>query len=132
MKILIVGSNPSRKSADLTPFHPSTKSRQVLDQWFDGVEGEFTYINVVDQPTVDNKPLKMSDIKLVIPALDHKIKSHKADRIITVGKTATKALSMTEYDFLEAPHPSGLNRKLNDETYVKNMKDTLRRYCETK
>ncbi len=125
-----MGTNPSTKSPDLTPFHPSTKSSKILAQWFKDIPVVVKYINLVDYQTENNKPLKTSEIKQCIPALISKIESNSEYKIVGLGKTVAKALAMTKYDFFEAPHPSGLNRKLNDKEYVEQMIQTLREYCE--
>ena len=130
--ILVVGSNPSVKSPGLTPFHPHTRSSKVLHQWFLGVHVKIVYINVVDYVTPKNRPLTVREIRENLPNFTKKLDQYKDRKIVALGKTAAKALSMTGRDFFEAPHPSGLNRKLNDQEYVKQMKENLRRYCETK
>ena len=131
MKILIVGSNPSMKSPDLTPFHPSTKSSQILQQWFTGINAVFSYVNLVDYQTENNRPLRVAEIKRCIPDLISKIELHEGYKIVGLGKTVAKALSMTRFNFFEAPHPSGLNRKLNDKEYVKGMVDELLTYINS-
>jgi len=117
------------KSPDLTPFHPTTKSSKILQQWFTGIDAVFSYINVVDYQTKDNKPLKVSEIKSSIPSLISKIQQYPEFKIVGLGKTAARALSMTPFEFFEAPHPSGLNRKLNDSNYVVDMIKQLHDYC---
>lgn len=128
MKVLIIGSNPSQKSPDETPFHKSTQSRTILDKWFDGWDVEFTFTNVSSTPTDNNRPLRVSEIRDNLPALRETIDSHRDHKIVTLGKTAERALNMLELDFFAAPHPSGCNRQLNDQEFVADMLCKLRKY----
>jgi uracil-DNA glycosylase len=50
------------------------------------------------------------------------------DKIVALGKTAEKALTLLGYDFYAMPHPSGLNRKLNDKDYIEEKIKGLRDY----
>jgi len=117
------------KSPDRTPFHPDTRSAKILIEWFQDIDAKIKCINVVDYPTQDNRPLKVSEIKKAIPSLKNKISRYKGFKIVGLGKIAAKALSMSNIDFFEAPHPSGLNRKLNDQEYVEDMIESLKEYC---
>jgi len=129
MKVLLIGSNPSVKSPDNSEFHPDTRSRAVIDEWFKDIHDvSMSFINVVDYKKPGNKPLSVREIKESLPELKGKIEQYNEHKIVALGKTATKAMKLLTYDFLEAPHPSGLNRKLNDPEFVKSFIEDLTEY----
>lgn len=119
--VVIVGSNPSNKSPDDSAFHPSTKSRQTVDKWFEGIdEYDISYINLVDKKTDSNKPLKVTDInenevkkKLV------NITAYKSHKIIACGNMASAGLKKAGIQHFKMPHPSGLNHFWNDKEKAK-------------
>jgi len=124
MKILFVGSNPSAASANTNPFDPSTKSYRIVAGWISEALSveltsiRFEFANVANFKTQDNKPLKVSEIRENLPYLQVTIGAFAPDKIVALGKTAAKALTLLQVPFLEMPHPSGRNRQLNDPEYV--------------
>lgn len=121
-KILFVGSNPSQRSKSTLPFWHDTKSMIVLDKWIDAIGCEsissLLFCNVSDLPTTNNRPLKISEIKSNLTVLQTKIEQMQPHKIIALGKTAEKALTLLHQSFYSMPHPSPVNRKLNDAKYV--------------
>jgi uracil-DNA glycosylase family 4 len=139
-RILFIGSNPSQKSSKTVPFWHDTNSRKVLDKWFSHVQGEVThthFLNVSNQVTPGNRPLKTSEIKVSLDRLEREITlGIRPDYIITLGKTAEKALVMmkiteTGYDYYAMPHPSGLNRQLNDPKFIQEKIKGLQNYLKS-
>lgn len=129
MVVVFVGSNPSKSSPDSSPFHVSVKSRKTLEAWIQNINANFVFLNVYDHKTEDNKPLSIATIKESRESLIIKLKEYPEARIIALGKTASRALSIAGIkDFLTLPHPSGMNRKLNDAREVDNAKESLRKY----
>jgi uracil-DNA glycosylase len=129
-KIVFVGSNPSKKSPDLSAFHPDTASGKMLRQWISDIPGEKVLINVADEVTQFNSSLSSKQIEQNIPSLRMKLAMITPDRIVAVGETAAKALrKMSSYSYTTIPHPSGLNRKLNDPRYVEEMLTNLKSFC---
>lgn len=120
MRVLFIGSNPSQVSPNNKAFDPSTRSGKILSEWISHMHGSSSieFINVSDTPTPGNKSLSKSDIKASLPSLQDKITTHKPDKIIALGKTASNALTLLRLQYLEMPHPSGCNFKLNDPNYV--------------
>lgn len=118
IEVIFVGSNPSEASKNILPFWGDTKSDKILHQWISRLPDDAcTFVcNVLDEKTLNNKPLNMAQIKQALPNLASKVLKFK--KIIALGKTATIALRALGVDFYEMPHPSGRNRKLNDKTYV--------------
>jgi hypothetical protein len=127
--IVFVGSNPSNASTSEDAFHGSTRSSQILSEWTNGIQGDKKFVNVLGQKTENNRPLKASEIKAALPRLTQDIAG--ADRIVALGKTATRALTLLGASFYELPHPSGLNRVCNDPVYVAQKVKGLLEYCDS-
>lgn len=128
-KILFVGSNPSNSSVCDQAFHGSTRSSKILTSWCKRLTGAFIHVNVVNKKTENNRPLKKSEITSALNELASNIRCFQPTHIIALGKTASTALTLLGVDFFEMPHPSGLNRKLNDKTYMENRLNQLEQYC---
>jgi uracil-DNA glycosylase len=94
-------------------------------------------LNVSNQVTPGNRPLKTSEIKASLDRLERDITlGIRPDYIITLGKTAEKALVMmklteTGYDYYAMPHPSGLNRQLNDPKFIQEKIKGLQNYLKS-
>jgi uracil-DNA glycosylase len=121
MRITFVGSNPSQSSAVVTPFFEDTVSSRILKSWVARLLPEqhwIYYLNVANYTTHNNRPLNSAEIKAALPQLREVLDGIFPDRVVALGKTAEKALTLLGCDFYAMPHPSGLNRKLNDPKYV--------------
>ena len=126
MTIVFIGSNPSIKSGSVQPFWTDTRSRKVLSSWLSQLPSEYItcirFLNVFNIPTPNNRPLTASEIKNSLLRLGGDLYMMNPDKIIAVGKTAEKALTLLRsklnFDFYAMPHSSGLNRQLNDPIYV--------------
>lgn len=134
MKLLLIGSNPSNASVNNNPFDGSTKSCKILSHWISSIQGwtEIQLINVSDTKTPKNRPLKKSEIDESLPSLEKKISKYNPDKIVTLGKTASKALTLLCLPFFELPHPSGMNRQLNDPEFIENKIKELQLYVKKK
>jgi uracil-DNA glycosylase len=133
INIAFIGSNPSHLSKDNQAFSIETKSRKTLEKWIEEAglfTGEYhlTLHNVSDIKTENNRPLTVNEIHDNSHKLRLKFFSYK--KVVALGKTAHKALSLAGIPHLEMPHPSGMNRKLNDPNYVKECIDKLREYAK--
>lgn len=129
LKVLLLGSNPSNKSADNSAFHESTQSGRILKGWLEGISGEFVFENITSQKTENNRPLNQEERAQAKASLLERIKEINPDRIVALGKHASEMVSRLGLKYLELPHPSGLNRKLNDKDYVAECLNRLRAYC---
>lgn len=123
IKILLLGSNPSRKSLTNDAFDLSTKSGTTLDNWLNwslpvDIQQKRLYMNVSTISTPKNRPLTAEEIRENLPTLKAKIDAAMPDRIVAVGLTAGKALTLLGIPHLQMPHPSGLNRQLNNKDFV--------------
>lgn len=127
--ILFVGSNPSQASICNVAFHGTTRSSKILTKWCTDVKGLKMHINVSNETTAGNRPLRDHEINKALRSLKETIDGIKPDKIVALGKTAAKALSRLRVEFLEMPHPSGRNRKLNDKEYEAQKIKELVEYC---
>lgn len=126
-RVIFVGSNPSSASRTILPFAGDTKSDKILASWISKLNlYKWSVCNVADMKTDNNKPLTMQEIKSCLPDLSNKIQNHMA--IVALGKTAAKALTLLHVDFFEMPHPSPLNRKLNDGQFIETKLKELEMY----
>lgn len=123
--ILIVGQNPAKGMEDKKPFY-GTRSGDVLFRWLirAGIYREsYKLVNLWPK---SGKLGSTKDLKLrggvVVRDLDW-------SKIITVGKVADRYVRplVNEKPLLNIPHPSGLNRKLNDhKAEDKIIKDIIK------
>lgn len=135
-KVVLIGSNPSQKSGSILPFWYDAKSTAVINKWMeqvhkdDNIELESVHFgNVANIVTPNNRPLKMSEIKAALPRLDKFINVDVVpDKVIALGRTAEKALTLLGIPHYAMPHPSGLNRLLNDPAYVTEKINGLKEY----
>ena len=81
------------------------------------------FLNLLDQKTTNNKITK-SQALLGVDGMSF----HDLDKIIAVGRQVSDALRERGIEHHEIPHPSGLNRKLNDRNYVNGMIGELKKY----
>ena len=134
-KIVFIGSNPSQRSASIVPFYYDTKSMTVLNKWMEQMHAggsvrleSVHFLNVSNAPTPGNRPLTVGEITNALIGLEGRISAVNPDKIITLGKTAEKALTLLRMQHYAMPHPSGLNRLLNDKEYVTEKINGLRDY----
>lgn len=126
--VLVVGSNPSNDSPDLTAFHPNTKSGKKVRSWFNISEANIHYTNVSYKKTLANRPLTISEIKQEVPTLTAELHTIRPDAVIAVGSAAKKALDLIGVKYFHIPHPSGLSRFWNSKDDSENAVQALRDY----
>lgn len=133
MRVVVVGSNPSRSSRSTAAFDVDTKSRSTLDAWLNcsDIECEIVYLNVHDLPTQGNKPLNLKQIRDAIPALHARISAAEPAKLVALGGSAAKALTLLRLNFYTMPHPSGRNRQLNDKQFIDEKIKGLKIYLES-
>ncbi len=125
MKILFVASNPSSTSPDNSAMHPWTRSRKILNSWIKDLDIQPVFANVCDFKTEGNRRLTSEDIHNNLTRLEVKIGDAMPDHIVALGDTASRALKLMGMPHTKLPHPSGLNRKLNDPNTIKLIISTL-------
>jgi len=107
-RVLIVGINPSAAKLG----HNTTWRR--LPSWADTLGlNIFSFTNCIYAPG----PYKFSDVDLDL--IKNCTEGH--DKIVALGNFASKVLQKINIDHFTLPHPSGLNRKLNDKSYERDQ-----------
>ena len=131
-RVLFVGSNPSHKSADPgAAFHVSTKSGATLAVWCRNLNNEIIFTNVFHSPTKSNRPLSDGEVQEGLQQLRETIQSNSGCKVVALGKTASDALNRLGERHLAMPHPSGLNRQLNDREFVERKIKELEEFCSS-
>ena len=101
-KVIIVGQNPSAVEKSGT--------FKKLDQWTAEwkLNSGYDFMNCSDEVgqkyTIDYDSLKVTS---------------KYDKVIALGNVASNSLKKLNIDHFKMPHPSGLNRQLNDKEFEK-------------
>lgn len=135
MKILFLGQNPSRVSPD-TAFY-NTKSMNVLQSWISraGITGDIHFANVFDDHTMKKFPKKLITERILSGKIGVDFKDY--DIIYLCGVIALKAMDIylkgdwRNTNTVYLPHPSGLNRKLNDAKYIESKIEEMRKTYES-
>jgi uracil-DNA glycosylase len=129
LKILFIGSNPSTRAGTSEAFTEDTVSGRILRTWIEGISGTILFDNIVSLVTENNRPLNSNEMAHASVSLLERIKGINPDRLVALGKSASGILTKLGLKHLEMPHPSGLNRKLNDRSYCDEKIAALKLYC---
>lgn len=130
LTILFIGSNPSQKASSSNAFTEDTVSGRILRSWIEGIDGTILFDNITPSITENNRPLNQNEITIARVSLLERIKGINPDRLVALGKSASSVLTKLNLKHFAAPHPSGLNRKLNDKVYTQSMVEALKEYCK--
>lgn len=134
MRVLVVGSNPSVQSESTIAFWQDTKSSKTLYMWLNLTDVEFellTMVNVSDDTTPNNRPLKVAEIKAGLPKLQQTYEVGAFTKVIALGNTAADAMKRLGIECYKMPHPSGRNRQLNDDDFVAEKINGLKEYLKS-
>lgn len=117
--VVIVGQNPSSKpSKNNTTFFR-------LNKWIE-------YLGI-DSFFFMNASSKVGSIKQSDVCLDNLRKAcYNASRIIALGNFASEALTNAGIEHFKLPHPSPLNRMINNEKLIKSKLDACIEYLNPK
>lgn len=125
--IFIVGDKPSSKNLDPEIAFVGTTSYKKLLEW----------IYELDIDINDTILCNKSQFKSYGYIDDHKIETknlftdvQKEDKIIALGKNAAKHLDTLKVKYFELPHPSGLNRKLNNKSELKRLLNNCKEWLD--
>lgn len=135
LRILLIGSNPSIQSQSTFAFYLDSKSGRTLQSWIADIDASFYFTNVSNIKTPNNRQLTKKEIREALPHLMQEIRIVNPDRIVALGNTAVEALTLHRskidgrLEWLEMPHPSGLNRKLNSKEYKEQKIKELAAFC---
>lgn len=119
MKVLVVGMNPSGR--DLKDKKGPTLKK--LESWMDQVGVQhFSFMNTFDEPG-ETKLTKVDFKRLCKVAEDY-------DKIVALGGFVSSALNTINVSHFKMPHPSPLNRLLNDKTFEQNILKECKEYLK--
>lgn len=115
--VIIVGLNPSKSSG--TKRGPALRR---LYSWAEQINLPiFSFINLSDDPNWDFKFKSINKDFIVQSLSDYSI-------IVSLGSQVHNTLKRLGFDSFQMPHPSPLNRQLNDPEYEKQMLNELKNY----
>ena len=109
--IYFIGDKPSKKNIDKNVAFVGTRSYKTLLDWIYRMNLNINKICLFNHKGFINTRLKH-------------INEH--DAIVALGNVASEALSKENVPHIKIPHPSGLNRVLND----KKMVDKFLKHCK--
>ena len=122
-KILVIGLNPSNRPTHGNR-HVKNSTFDRLHRWMDEIEVEhFSFMNVNDRR--GRTTMKDVDFETISEV------SYTYTRIVCLGGFVSRVLERMGIQHFRMPHPSPLNRQLNDKDYERKMIDECRRYVWT-
>jgi len=117
-RIIVVGQNPGTYKRRV----PKHTSLTRLNEWMDrvGVRGCYSFVNCHSSP---KSSLRLADVDQ--SAIEH---ARSYDRVIALGEFANEALKRASIPHFKLPHPSGLNRRINDQKFMSMVFRNCREY----
>lgn len=107
-RIIVVGMNPGRTSGNRS----GSPSLRRLNLWMDRLKIQtYSFVN-----SSQKQNPRLADLDLNTLAL-----TRGYDKVIALGGFASGALSHLSIHHFALPHPSPLNRKLNDPEFEKTV-----------
>lgn len=129
--ILILGSKPSRKNKHAGVPFVGTQSYKRLMDWLFRMDVDISGVQLSNADKCEFRVLECGD-RQVVEAETH-FMHFEADKIIALGLDADKFLRRNGVrNYYRLPHPSGLNRLLNDEKFVRMELRACQKYLEAK
>lgn len=113
--VAFVGQNPSAKAAKNGNTFPR------LNDWVNKLGLDtFTFMNAYPHPG----KCRVSDVNL-----DNLRKAlYKFPKVVALGNFAAEALTKAGIHHFKLPHPSPLNRQINDDRFINSKLDECREY----
>lgn len=133
--VVFIGHSPSKSAKTNAPFDVSTLSGRRLIKWItlSGIQNKHTVvlINAADKHTAK---LANSGVSSVIEKIQKVKNAYDAIEVIliSVGKEVSKMIDRAKLAHLSIPHPSGLNRKLNDPKFEPEVVKNIKQYVLNK
>ena len=120
-KILVIGHSPSSKEYCPRKGNPSINR---LNRWLDdcGIR-IYSYSNACAHHAPSLKKADIDETYL-------QNISKKYNKILTLGKEVEQLFTKMGIEHFSLPHPSPLNRNLNDKAYEKDVINKLKRYLQ--
>ena len=111
MRIIVIGQSPNKRY-----IVGKNGSIARLTRWLDSInikQFSFTNLSISNGPEID---------RIVTECQGY-------DKIITIGKIAHNALNKINLEHFSLPHPSGLNRQINNKEFINDKLKSLQVYC---
>lgn len=119
IRVLVIGQNPSAKPTLNGKTNPTFKR---LEEWMSKIGIHyFSFTNTFDEPGVQPKISKVDFKRLCTLCQEY-------DIIITLGSFVSNVLNKIQVKHFGLPHPSPLNRLLNDKSYEKRVIEQCKEY----
>lgn len=113
MRVLVVGLNPSKQLKN----SPTVKT---LNKWLDELDLKMvSFINLYEGWEIDQGDNQRDRIKSM---------ASQFDKVIALGTVVSSSLDLVAVRHFKLPHPSGLNRQLNDQNYVHQQLEACKNY----
>lgn len=114
MKILVLGLTPSKHGG-------KSKTLETLWSWLDRLNVHYVSFDNIYHDLEETDQQRCERIFFICQKFPY-------DKIITLGVAPSSYLRVLKIDHFPLPHPSGLNRKLNDPLYVQKQLDRAKDY----
>ncbi len=115
--IIVIGLNPTklavpRKGGAVKRFH----------EWMDYLAlDKVAFTNLSPDPYWDNKTVDLAFLNESI---------HHHDKVIAWGPVVSKYLTRMNIEHFTLPHPSPLNRQVNDHIFIRQKLDECKKYLD--
>lgn len=121
MKVLFVGCNPTSRNTDPAVPFEGTRSGVTLKGWIKEIGvSNYTTVNAISMVSNTASSVRAEDKKRGADVLARIVKNNDYTHIITLGKVAHEVIKLAglQNNTLNLPHPSGLNRALNNKKEI--------------
>ena len=120
--VIFVGDKPSKTNIDPDVAFVGTKSYDKLCSWIPKLDISLNDIVICNKKDIKSNsyknPKNVNDFRFEITTNVHiPFDPKKGDKVIALGAQAALYLDDIECEHFMLPHPSGLNRKLNDKKF---------------
>lgn len=113
--IIFVGDEPSKANLNVDVPFVGTKSYGTLLDWMRQLEID------VSKVILANRGQVLATGEIFTGSVEFIYVQDAGDQFVALGRRAADHLAKLGFDYLELPHPSGLNRKLNDKAALEEQ-----------
>jgi hypothetical protein len=120
MAVYFVGDKPSSKNKESSVAFVGTKSYKKLLTWIYNLDLDLNHVYTCNKDDIAD------NFTVEVPGLFTEI--DEEDSVIALGEASSKRLDKIGLKHFKMPHPSGLNRKLNNKEYELQMLKQCKEY----